>query len=531
MKRRAELRTTSVGMTAHKYTDLKTLRVEAEVWGVQNIQPFFPPIEKLFKTTLLENSTEYGIRFESEITQIKTEDLIVTNNGPVQVHKKITMLLSPFKCMQGDYGQMLGLPSTTEQSMLAHNKVQNSNNAAYVGAMISAVLGNSGCEHFPTVYGIFTGLKKSHTIDISDDYGDLSERSWFSQNIGKTFNVKLSEEIENLSEFKHTRSARVAIQLGEDIVLDSVEEVAGIPGEGDMADTTRVFHDEEEESDNSSDSSSVSTSYIFGVKSCDCEDDEEEECEESDEPFAWATFSNVPVQITLMERCEGTLYELFSNNDSSKHLAWLAQVMFALAFAQRNFAFTHNDLHANNVMYIPTNKEFLYYNCGGTFFGVPTFGYLIKIIDFERGIASIKLNGMKEAKVFMSDHFSPDEEAGGQYNSEPFYTPKQKEVKPNPSFDLVRLATSMFWDLYPDGPTGEYSDPVFRLFMKWLTLEDGTSIMFGNGKHDRYHGFHLYKAIARFCKDAIPRKEVMLLKPVFGIETLPQGASVCSIDF
>jgi hypothetical protein len=235
-----------------------------------------------------------------------------------------------------------------------------------------------------------------------------------------------------------------------------------------------------------------------------------------------------------MEKCEGTLYELITlNPEPEKHLAWISQVIFALAFAQRNFAFIHNDLHANNVMYVSTSDEFLYYNCGGSFFKLPTYGYLIKLIDFERSSISLKLNGMKESKIFFSDHFSSDEEAGGQYNCEPFYNSKYPLIKPNPSFDLVRLATSLFWDLFPEGPFQENSSLLYRMFMKWLTLEDGTSILFGkqDPKHDRYHGFHLYKAIARLCKDtAVPRKEIFLLKDTFGISQLPIGTKVCLIE-
>jgi hypothetical protein len=47
-----------------------------------------------------------------------------------------------------------------------------------------------------------------------------------------------------------------------------------------------------------------------------------------------------------------------------------------------------------------------------------------------------------------------------------------------------------------------------------MTLEDNTSILFfkNNAKVDRYVGFSLYKAIARFCKNSIPRKEIAELK-------------------
>ena len=530
-----DLRTASTNMSVHKYKNLKALQNSANLnWEISNIQPFFPPIEKLFKTNIVESPSEYGIKFEKQITGILSADKITTTNGEVEVHKKVTMLLSPFKWMQGDYGTSFTLPTTSEQSELFRNKLQSHNNAAYVGAIISSAL--SGCQHFPTIYGVFTGLAKNHQVDISEEYEDVSERSWFLQNIGKTFNVKLNEELN--SAFTHTRSNKVPLVFDKQTVLDIYTELTSIQDDSVMSDVQRVFREElENVSDDESDSSSVSTSYVFAIKSCNCSEasEEFEETDEDEEPFAWATFTNIPVQVTLMEKYEGTLSELFTSfPEPELQLAWMAQVMFGLAYAQRNFAFTHNDLHSNNVMFTKTDKDYFYYKCNDTLFQVPTHGYLIKIIDFERSIISIRLNGMKESKTFMSDHFSADEEAGGQYNSEPFYVQTQKEIKPNPSFDLVRLATSLFWDLFPEGPLFDYSsNQVFKFFMKWLTLPDGTSIMFGKdeAKHDRYHEFYLYKAIARYCKDvAVPRKEVMALKSVYGIDILPTGELLCCVD-
>lgn len=532
-----ELRTNPAAMSVHKYTDIHKLKPSASKhWGVEHIQPFFPAIEKLFKTDELDVPTDYGIRFGNEIAGIVEDTRIRNASGEiVPIHKKITMLLSPFKWMQGEYGSIIGLPSTVEQSTKLHQKLQNPNNSAYIGALISATLSESGCIHFPKVYGLFSGISKKHTINISDDYEELCEHSWFLANIGKTFDITLTESVKESSDFQHTRKSRIELQLGEEIALEGVEELETlVTSDQTMGDIKNVFKDEEDDGE-MSDSSSVSTSYVFGVKSCECSDDEYDPDEdEDDEPFAWASFENVPVQMTLMETCAGTLYELLmENSDAEKHLAWMTQVIFALAFAQRNFAFTHNDLHANNVMYTPTEKEFLYYNHAGSMYRVPTYGYLIKIIDFERGTASIKLVGMKEPKLFVTDHFSPNEEAGGQYNSEPYYNSKFPSVKPNPSFDLARLATSLFWDLFPEGPKyADYSgNMVFQMFVRWLTIDSG-SVLFGNKdeKHDHYHGFHLYKAIARFCKNAVPRKEIVGLKSKFGVETIPLGESICSIE-
>jgi hypothetical protein len=311
------------------------------------------------------------------------------------------------------------------------------------------------------------------------------------------------------------------------MTLDGVEDIGSVAVEGEvqMGQLDPVLNDVDEQDDDISDTSSVSTSYVFGAKSCDCSMDgsDVEEDEDEGEPFAWATLHNVPVQITVMERCEGTLYDLMClHNDTMKHIAWITQVMFALAYAQRTVGFTHNDLHANNVMYVKTGKEELWYKLDGNVFRVPTYGYMIKIIDFERGVGSIRVAGMKHPKTFMSDHFSINEEAGGQYNVEPFYTHKHETIKPNPSFDLVRLATSLFWDFFPEGPDHEEykTNPVFNTFIRWMTQDDGTSVFFGKDipQHDRYHGFTLYKAIARYCKEsAIPRKEIAAITPLFGV--------------
>ncbi len=528
----SELRSSQIPLSLHKY-DLANLRnTSLAYWNLQNIQPYFPPIEKLFKSSELECLAEYGIKFDDYVAAILTPSKIRTSSGLLKdVHRKTTMLVSPYKWMRGEYGTRLGLPSSLEQATSAMHKIQGPNNAAYVGAIISGVLSQTGCEHFPKVFGMFTGTTTEHTIDISDDYGELCDRNWFSQNIGKMFEIKLSDDIKDATEFKHTRTSRAVLQLGEvtnmvDVSELEVEHIENV----EMGEISNVLHDEHLQEDDASDSSSVSTSYIFGVHSCECSDDEEDEEDGDDEPFAWATFKDVPVQVTLMEKCEGTLYELLMlNPETEKHLAWISQVIFALAYAQRTIGLTHNDLHANNVMYNPTDKEFCYYNCGGVLYRVPTYGYIIKIIDFERGIASIKITGMRDPKLFMSDHFCVDEEAGGQYNFGDYHLSKFPELKPNPSFDLVRLATSLYWDLFSEP---QPDNLLYTLFKKWLTLDDGSSILFGKKepRHDRYHGFHLYKAISRHCKDnAVPRKEIASLKGIYGVESC-EGNPVLMID-
>ena len=523
-----ELRSIPMPAQVHKYRDIRAIRDGASAhWGVDHIQPFFPSLELLFKTDNLENVKDHGLKLSDGIQTVISNKTIQTTKGEtVDVHIKQSSILTPVKWMRGDYGTAIGLPSTKDSANLAMEKIQSPHNAAYVGSLFSALLSQSGCLHFPKVYGVFSGIAKKHTFDISDDYEDLAERPWFSKNIGTFFQLQLADHVSQSGEFQHTRSRRVEVELGEETALGPVDEIDGIANVDNeqIADIRPVFEEDVTQEDDESDSSSVSTSYVFEVRSCDCSESEDIEDASADEEFAWATLSNIPVQLTVMEQCEGTLYELMClESETRKHVAWLTQVMFALCFAQRTFGFTHNDLHTNNIMYVKTSKEHLWYNLDGQGFKVPTYGYIIKLIDFERGVGSVRLVGMKHPKVFMSDNYSIDEDAGGQYNVEPFYSPKHEGIKPNPSFDCVRMATCLFWDLFPEGPEHkEYlANPIFNTLIRWLKQEDGTSILFGkeNPHHERYHGFHLYKAIARYSKDsAVPRKELLKLADSFGVK-------------
>lgn len=504
-----DLRTTAVEMRLHKYPKLDT-----SAWNLKNAQPFFPPLEKLFKTETLANLPEYGVRLTDEIQKVIDADHVQVKGKSVEIHRKTTMILSPFKWMRGDYGT-IGLPKPEDVAAEMQEMLQSSNTAGYVGALTSIALSESECIHFPKVYGVYVGLATSHTIDISEDYEEMSERKWFGDNIGKTFDIKLRDATGS-PEFKYTRSQRPALALGDDVLLDGVVDIDAEHMSTHSSHTHSHSH-MSDKSDNEDDVSCQDSEDEFEIKSCACSHISEDglDDEGEDESFAWATFTDVPVITTVMEKFDGTFYDLIEKHaEPEKHTAWVAQIIFALAYAQRNYGFTHNDLHGNNVMYIPTDKEFLFYKLSGQCFQVPTYGYIIKIIDFDRAITSIRLCGMKEPRQFASSQFQSNEEAAGQYNMEPFFTQDHARIPPNPSFDLCRFATSMFWDMFPEGPDHGYMHPLFESFKQWMTQPDGSSVMFRKerDRHDRYHGFDLYKAIARYCKDsASPRREVAKL--------------------
>lgn len=530
-KHNSELRTSVVPLDVYKVSNIQGLKEQAEKWwDIKRIQPFFPSMEVLFKMESIRVPYNYGLKVKNPIQTIASLSSVYVGGSELNIHKKVTLILPSYRIMRGDFGTS-GLPCEKENSKEEHIRLHSVHNAAYVGSLANTLLSESGCIHFPEVYGSYTGIASKHILDISDDYEDLSDRPWFIQNLGHFFDLKLRSFSED-DKKEPIRTSDCDMTLEDVKELDPIEPVGPILQESD-----------EEESIDASESDSISTGYVFGIHTCSTGSDEHADGigfqDDVEEVFAEAIFRDVPVQVTVMQKCEGTLYTLLKENSSTqKRVAWIAQIVFALAYAQRYYGLVHNDLHVNNVMYVSTTKEYLYYNLGGKQYRVPTFGYIIKIIDFDRATYSIRLAGMRDPRFFMSDHFDTNEEAGGQYNMYPFYNPKFPEFKPNPSFDLVRLATSIFWDCYPNGPfhTEYASDPLFKLLMSWTTLPDGSSVLFRNiaekDTHERYRGFHLYKAIARYCKNtAIPRVQIDLVaSPYLYADRVPTGEACLVIE-
>jgi hypothetical protein len=85
--------------------------------------------------------------------------------------------------------------------------------------------------------------------------------------------------------------------------------------------------------------------------------------------------------------------------------------------------------------------------------------------------------------------------------------------------------------MFPLGPDHAYDHPLFELFKHWMTLPDGSSVLYRktHDNHDRYHDFDLYKQIARACANAVPRKELAKFKD-FLIPKLPADAPFFCVD-
>ena len=214
-----------------------------------------------------------------------------------------------------------------------------------------------------------------------------------------------------------------------------------------------------------------------------------------------------------MENCESTFDDLILDNELTKE-EWFSafmQIIMILIVYQKAFAFTHNDLHTNNIMYVETDKKFIYYLYKKKYYKVPTFGRIFKIIDFGRAIFKYNQN------IFCSDSFKVGEDAATQYNTEPFYNDKKPRLEPNYSFDLCRLACSIFDyvidDMNETKDLSKCDDPVKRLIIEWCLDDNGINMLYKTNGEDRYPDFKLYKMIARCVHNHTPQAQ--LVRPEF----------------
>jgi hypothetical protein len=260
---------------------------------------------------------------------------------------------------------------------------------------------------------------------------------------------------------------------------------------------------------------------------------EDEESESSiEEESLILTFPKFPVQVICMEKCENTFDDLIINDELSDEewFSALMQIIMILNTYQKMFLFTHNDLHTNNVMYVPTNRKFLYYTFKKKTYKVPTFGKIYKIIDFGRAI--YKLNG----KIFCSDSFQTGGDAATQYNTEPYFNDKKPRLEPNFSFDLCRLACSIFDYVVDDFEMIKNINdcsPLVKLIVEWCIDDNGINVLYKNNGVERYPDFKLYKMIARYVHkhtplDQLERKEFS--KFVISPKNIPKSEPIINID-
>ena len=253
----------------------------------------------------------------------------------------------------------------------------------------------------------------------------------------------------------------------------------------------------------------------------DCSDSEGEDDE------LIAKIKSFPVQVISLEHCENTLDDLMNTGDITDEL-WdsiVMQIVLSLITFQNVFHLTHNDLHTNNIMYIETDKKFLYYKINHIYYKVPSYGKIFKIIDFGRAIYKFR------GQLLCSDSFAKDGDAATQYNCEPYFNDKKPRLEPSYSFDLCRLGCALY-DYLVDEPKTK----ITQIMLEWVKDNKSRNILYKKNGDERYPDFKLYKMIARtvskhtpmnvlqnpyFDKFIIRKKDIKKNTKIIDIDSIP----------
>ena len=472
---------------------------------------------------------------------------------------KMAPLLDPFKYLVGKYNHndsnLFNLPTIDKTANLkVHPKINDTNNAAYVDSffsfLTSKVLHTHNFIHALDFYGSFISVKNNYTINVIDDIDYLIQSDFFNKHKNLLFKIEdyshlISEEISEVApkpsiNIMNKSASNLSLKSIDDsifenifsnqVTLDDVKhlniDLVDITNSIDITDvkksaslksgsscSSRTSHtndstDMNDAPDSVNESNNDSNDNDDDANSDKSDDDDDDdysddiECEK-----LHLTFDKFPVQLICLELCENTLDDYIINNEISTD-EWFAifmQVIMTLITYQKLFSFTHNDLHTNNIMYVPTNKKFLYYYYKKQYYKVPTFGKIFKIIDFGRAI--YKFNG----KLFCSDSFQTGGDAVTQYNTEPYFNDKKPRLEPNFSFDLCRLACSIFDYVVDDFDSlKNMSDcePIVKLIVEWCTDDNGINVLYKNNGTERYPDFKLYKMIARCVHNHTPNSQL-----------------------
>jgi len=529
-------------------------------FSLTQLQPYIP-IYSTFLDISPEDENNIALNNPLEFSTLSTVIHKEVDGFPKlqkDVFIKFSPILDPIKYMSGKYVQtQINLPSMSRAS---HPKIDNVYNASYVDGFFcylsSQLMQSYHNPHCIEYYGSHLAFQRKFKM-VMDDLDYLMESPYFITHVNKQFFI--SGDAVSL-EGANSRCNKPKLEFNEDcdIELDAIlideppysiddTEVLDVAsnnmdlvyecetkeGKEECADSSDISDDSDSDnsevsyssSDDDEDEEEESEVDMVDLQDSDSdednegdedEDDEEEgddeddeEDDEEDEPEIYAYVNDFPIQMICLEKCVGTFDDLIMKGkiDEYSGASALFQIIMALIIYQKAFHFTHNDLHTNNVMYVNTDKKYLYYNYGGVKYRVPTYGRIYKIIDFGRSI--YQWNG----KRYCSDSFQNGGDAATQYNCEPFFDENKPRLEPNYSFDLCRLGVSIYDYVIDDDESPDDMDDFQKIIYRWCTDDNGKNILYKKNGEERYPNFKLYKMIARTVHNHCP--EAQLDDPLF----------------
>jgi hypothetical protein len=441
---------------------------------------------------------------------------------------KFSPLLDPIRYMIGKYQNLdkdYLLPSI-DNNIACFSKLSDHNNMAYTDCFFSflssQLLNYHGFVHGIDFYGSFLGIQEKFKANVTDDLDYLNNSKFFNENVGVLFSITENDEKMDFGSRCNRKKLAIsslsnphnlsAISLGADILDESNDckhenelvyknnsKKNSSCSSSSSCDKSELNYtsDDNDEIDDSDDDDNYST--CSSDESDSTSGDEDEDPEEE----IYAYISKFPVQMICLEKCDGTIDDLFEKDmlNEKQCASAIFQIIITLATYQKAFNFTHNDLHTNNIMYINTDIEFLYYCYNKKYYKVPSYGRIYKIIDFGRSIYKY------QGKTLCSDSFAPGGDAVTQYNCEPFMNESKPRLEPNMSFDLCRLGCSIYDFVIDDENNPKKMDDFQKTIVRWCMDDNDKNVLYKANGDERYPNFKLYKMIARTVHKHTPEEQ------------------------
>lgn len=567
--------------------------------GYHGIQAYVPIMETIWKLHSDQPGQWFGSKYRIQSFRDDSEDIGQTVDGDesdsdaaepnatielngtssgkdeqeIRAHMKICHLLNPLHYLEGRYSfpKFNRLPWHDKPYRSAIQKLQSPFNQAYVDTLGMYLLGKLAEDdispHFLPFYGAVTAIADKYIYNITDDYASYRNEPWFWRGLkekGVPFCIKnqydpsepIPEEVReaiitppdgidydegDLSdngsvESLHVDAAygRTSAEIVDDSLLEEKFDIRTV--------STASAGEESEDSDSEGDGSG--------------EGDEDDKSSTGSEIHIGLEFKDMPVLLAFQKEADGVMDDLLFDEEEvgsepgkkaweERWTAWIFQICAALSQMQGIYNMTHNDLHTNNIVWTETDKTHIFYKSAPhqKTYKVPTYGKIFHIIDYGRAIFRV---GHRQ---WVSDDYTADNDAAGQYNFGPIYDPRKPKVAPNMSFDLARFAVSALEEIFPDQPqkkkrnpvklseepgrtTWETTSPLWNMIWSWLLTDKGENVLWDQDDEDRFPDFRLYEVIARECHGAVPSEQ--FAKPAFaafevGTDAVPEGAKVYNL--
>jgi hypothetical protein len=536
--------------TLPKIIDLEDLKTQYSCDSSYN--PFdisklqlYTPMNKLFFEMSDSVSDRIGLNHSyhfinmDQVFDVSSQKIIQTPS-----FIKYSPLLDPVRYMIGKYetnrNLIRELPSLSSTETTCISKILSYNNASYIDCffsyLTSKMLTTHKFLHGVDFHGTYLGIQKKFRFCATDDIDYLRNSDFFNDHVGKLFYIEIQDSDENvpdefanivgsrgnknklkLSTTKNVSEISMTILEGCEIIPMTNENLDRFDTMEEVYKNNNSCSDFDNNSESSNDSEENYSSENEESNNNEKDDDEDWETEDEDknsdssslpitsnEEEIFGYINDFPIQMICLEKCEGTLDELFVKDeiDPKTAASALFQVIMSLLAYQKSFKFTHNDLHTNNIMWIKTDLKHLTYRFSGKVYNVPTYGKIFKLIDFGRAIYRF------QDKQFCSDSFAPGGDAATQYNFEPFFNRNKPRLEPNYSFDLCRLGSSIFdFIMDVDTPISKMDD-LQKTIHRWCLDDNKKNVLYKKNGEERYPNFKLYKMIARTVHEHTPEAQL-----------------------